>query len=204
MLFVDTHKLDWTYLPVDFDGALIYGVDTHAPSALSPSEEAGRQLDCVHCVEMMSGHNGCSLQEFTEEELTSSIGRVPETVRRYCLHIVCENERVLHCRQALSRGDLRWVGKLLNESHESLRDLYEGTSPEVDWLVKHSHEVHGVYGARLAGGSTGTCALILASRDAEEHLRQMLREYERIFGFHPDVLTCRPDSGVAVESREGT
>jgi len=95
------------------------------------------------------------------------------------------------------------VGKLLTESHASLRDLYEGTSPEVDWLVKHSHVLPGVYGARLAGGFTGTCALVFGSETAEEGLRGLLREYERIFGFHPDVVPCHPDDGVKVESREG-
>ena len=205
MLFVDSHKLDWKHVQANLNGAAVFGINTHAPSALTQSEEAVRQLDCVHCLEVLSGReNGCSFQEFTLDELSASIGRVPESLRRYCLHIVGENERVLNCNNALGRSDTGRVGKLLTESHESLRDLYEGTSPEVDWLVKHSHAVPGVYGARLAGGSTGTCALVLGDRTAEDRLRQMLNDYERIFGFHPDVLTCNPDDGVRVELLEET
>ncbi len=203
-LLIDSHKLDWSHIDVDLDGTVMLGINTHAPSAVTQSEEAIRQGDCVHCLELLSGReNGCSFQEFTYEELSSSIGRVPEHARHYCLHIVGENERVLSCASALRRRDVVRVGKLLTESHNSLRDLYEGTSPEVDWLVKHSQGLHGVYGARLAGGFTGTCALIFGSQAAEEGLRSLLLEYERIFGFHPDVLACSPDGGVTVESREG-
>jgi len=204
VLLIDSHKLDWSHIDVDLDGSLMLGINTHAPSAVTQLEEAARQVDCVHCLELLSGReNGCSFQEFTYEELSSSIGRVPEHARHYCLHIVGENERVLSCASALRRGDHQRIGKLLTESHESLRDLYEGTSPEVDWLVKHSHGLPGVYGARLAGGFTGTCALVFGNRIAEDGLRSLLREYERIFGFHPDVVACSPDGGVQVESREG-
>ncbi len=204
-LFIDSHRLDWTHLEARFDGTALVGVNTHAPSALTTRDESLRQIECGRCLELLSGYgNGCSFQDFTLEELASSIGRVPESARRYCLHIVAENERVLSCRSAMARGDLERIGKLLTESHESLRDLYEGTTPEVDWLVKHAHTVSGVYGARLAGGSSGTCALVFGRMDADDGLDDLLRQYERIFGFHPTVLTCLPDDGVRVDFREDT
>ncbi|MFW5742947.1 MAG: galactokinase [Spirochaetota bacterium] len=205
VLFLDTHRLDWSHVPVDLDGAAILGIDTHAPSALTIDEEALRQADCVHCLELLTGRsNGCSFQEFSLEEISTSIGTVPEGARHYCLHIVGENERVMSCLSALKHSDVARVGKLLTESHESLRDLYEGTSPEVDWLVKHAHSVEGVYGARLAGGSTGTCALIVGEADTDDRIADVLRDYERIFGFHPLVVRCRPDEGLRIDYREGT
>lgn len=205
VLFLDTHRLDWAHVPVELDGATILGIDTHAPSALTIDEEAVRQADCVHCLELLTGRsNGCSFQEFSLEEISTSIGTIPEGARHYCLHIVGENERVLSCLSALKRGNVARVGKLLTESHESLRDLYEGTSPEVDWLVKHAHNVEGVYGARLAGGSTGTCALLVGDENVGERIADVLHDYERIFGFHPLVVPCRPDGGVRTEYREAT
>ncbi len=203
-LFIDSHRLDWTHVEASLDGVTLFGVNTHAPSALSAKEEALRQIECDRCLELLSGYgNGCSFQDFTLDEIASSIGRVPESARRYCLHIVAENERVLSCRSAMVRGDLDRIGKLLTESHESLRDLYEGTTPEVDWLVKHALTVRGVYGARLAGGSSGTCALVFGRADTNDGLADLLHQYERIFGFHPTVLACAPDDGVRVDYREG-
>jgi galactokinase len=201
MMLLDTHRLDWQYIPFDLDQTVIYGINTHAPSALNAQEEAERQIDCVECLSMLSeDDHGCSFQEFTVDQLYGSLGRVPEAARRYCLHIVSENTRVLGCADALRHRDPQWMGKLLGESHESLRDLYEGSSPEVDWIVKHSQALHGVYGARLAGGSTGTCALALAVRDSGDLIRELMHEYERIFGFHPDVIECMPDEGVREET----
>ncbi|MFW6312769.1 MAG: galactokinase family protein [Spirochaetota bacterium] len=55
MLLIDSHKLDWSHVEVDFDSTVMFGVNTHAPSAITQSEEAVRQLDCVHCLEVLSG-----------------------------------------------------------------------------------------------------------------------------------------------------
>lgn len=205
VLLIDTHRLDWAHVRAQLNGATIFGINTHAPAALSSDEEESRQEACLECLEMLSGRgNGCSFQEFSLEEIAASIGRVPESARHYCLHIVSENERVQSCVAALRRGDVVRFGKLLCESHESLRDLYEGTSPEVDWLVKHAQSLDGVYGARLAGGSTGTCTLILGDDRTPGGLEAMLHDYERIFGFHPVVLSCSPDEGVRIDMGEET
>lgn len=205
LLFVDTHRLDWKHLRAELNGAALYGVNTNAPAALTVEEELRRQRECIECLEELAGRrNGCSFQEFTAAELAASIGRVPETARHYCLHIVGENQRVLDSVAAVRRADIRGIGRLLSESHQSLRDLYEATSPEVDWFVKHVQTLPGVYGARLAGGSAGTCALVLAENGSDARMAAMLREYERIFGFHPVVVPCTPDGGVRFDYREGT
>ena len=62
-----------------------------------------------------------------------------------------ENQRVLEAEDALRKKDLVGFGKLMNRSHESLRDLYEVSCPELDWLVKRAWETEGVYGSRLTG-----------------------------------------------------
>lgn len=205
LLFVDTHRLDWKHLRATMNGASLFEVNTNAPAALTVDEELRRQRDCIDCLQALAGRrNGCSFQDFTAAELAASIGRVPETVRHYCLHIVGENQRVLDSVAAVRRADVPGMGRLLSASHESLRDLYEATSPEVDWLVRHVQALPGVYGARLAGGSAGTCALVLAENGSDARMGSLLREYERIFGFHPVVVPCTPDGGVRFDYREGT
>ena len=208
-MLIDTHRLDWSYVRLDLDGAALFGVDTHAPFPASAEEAARRQIESERCFSLLGGRRtgrlgGCSYWEFDADDLADGIGRVPERSRRYCLHIVSENDRVMSAAEALRRRDLRRVGKLLLESHRSQSDLYEVSSPEVDWLVKHTQEVPGIYGARLAGGSTGSCAILLARSSSAPGIDQCLREYERIFGFHPTLLTCGADEGVRVDGREGT
>ena len=207
-LFIDTHRLAWTHIPADLSGASLVGLNTHAPSALTPAEEAVRQAECLNCLQIIAGHrNGCSFQDYTLGEMASSIDELPGAARRYCKHIVTENERVLRCRSAIAGRDIDQLGKQLTESHESLRDLYEGTTPEVDWLVKHALTVPGVTGARLAGGSTGTCVLILGQSEISARLGDLIHEYEHIFGFHPSIFTLAPEDGVRIDFggvREGT
>jgi galactokinase len=205
VMLIDTHKLDWSHIQFDLNGHSLVGINTQAPAASTPEESARRVADCELCLNVLSGgKHATSLQDVSMQELYSSLGLVPEQARRHCLHVVGENERVLLMVDALRRRDYEQIGRLLFQSHESLRDLYEVSTPEVDWLVRHAGEIRGVFGARLSGGSLASCALAIASREAVELLRERLHEYERIFGFHPDLVACGTDDGVRIDFREDT
>ena len=95
---------------------------------------------------------GTALRDFAPADVRDSMGVIPEATRKKCLHVVEENQRVLEAEEALRKKDLVGFGKLMNRSHESLRDLYEVSCPELDWLVKRAWETEGVYGSRLTGG----------------------------------------------------
>ena len=203
VMLIDTHTLDWSHIGFDLNGHTIVGINTQAPSSSTPEESALRIADCELCLNVLSGgKHATSLQDVSMQELYASLGLVPEQARRHCLHVVGENERVLQMVGALRHRDFEQIGRLLFQSHESLRDLYEVSTPEVDWLVRHAGEIHGVYGARLVGGSSSSCALAIASRDAVKLLGERLHEYERIFGFHPDLVQCGMDDGVRIDFRE--
>ena len=205
VMLIDTHKMDWSHIRFDLNGHSLVGINTRAPSPSSPEESARRTADCELCLNILSGgKHATSLQDVSMQELYASLGLVPEQARRHCLHVVGENERVLQMVGALRHRDFEQIGRLLFQSHESLRDLYEVSTPEVDWVVRHAGEIHGVYGARLAGGSGSSCALAIASRDAVKLLGERLHEYERIFGFHPDLVQCGMDDGVRIDFREDT
>ena len=202
IMLIDSHKLDWSYLPFDLNGHNLFGIHTHAPSPLTNEDTERRYDDCRLCLRMLRGvRPGCGVRDLSAHELHASLGKMPESARRHCLHVVAENERVLQVAEALKRNDLRRVGKLLIESHESLRDLYEVSTPEVDWLVKHAQEIRGVYGARLSGGNKSSCTLAIATVEAVNLIQERLHDYERIFGFHPDLVPCRPDEGVRIDSQ---
>jgi galactokinase len=204
-MFIDSHLIDWEHVPLSLNGCRLVGVNTFAPSPFSLEETIKRYEDCELCLDLLSDNNhSCSLQEVSLDELHSSIGKVPEHARRYCLHIVAENDRVRECVEALRRRDHVRFGKLMLASHGSIRDLYEASSPEVDWVVKHAQSIDGVFGARLAGGTTRSCAVVLATSDAADAIRGQLHEYERIFGFHPSVVPFSPDEGVRIDHREGS
>jgi galactokinase len=86
---------------------------------------------------------------------------LPEPLRRRAHHVVTENERVLRAIDALRAGDLPRLGQLFAESHRSMRDDYEVSTPEVDALVELAAKTYGVFGARLTGGGFGGCVVVL-------------------------------------------
>ena len=99
-------------------------------------------------------------------------------------------------------GRLQEAGRLLSHSHQSLRDQYEVSCPEVDWIVKHVAGIEGVYGARLAGGGFGGSTVTLLESDARAAYHEVLENYHRIFGFRTDTFVASPAGGVNVQWRE--
>jgi len=126
------------------------------------------------------------------------MGLLPESTRKKCLHVVEENERVLEAEQALLKKDLVYFGKLMNRSHESLRDLYEVSCPELDWLVKRAWETEGVYGARMTGAGFGGCTVTLIDEAAIPVYQARIEAYERIFSFKAETFVCEPARGAHI------
>jgi galactokinase len=86
----------------------------------------------------------------------------------------------------------------MNRSHESLRDLYEVSCPELDWLVKRAWETEGVYGARMTGAGFGGCTVMLIEEKAIPDYRARIDVYERIFSFKAETFTCEPARGAHI------
>ena len=83
-----------------------------------------------------------------------------------------ENARTTQAAAALQKGDLAAFGRLMNESHRSLRDDYEVSCPEVDALVEAQWKIPGVLGARITGGGFGGCTVAIVRKDAVEQFRR--------------------------------
>jgi len=114
------------------------------------------------------------------------------------MHIVEEIRRVDDAGDALERSDLASLAKIIFHSHESLRDLYEVSCPEVDWLVKRAQEIEGVAGSRMTGLGFGGCTYTIIRRELVEEYKKRLEEYERIFGFRPVIFEVKLATGVKV------
>ncbi len=99
---------------------------------------------------------------------------------------------------ALERGDLNAVGRLMAESHASLRSDYEVSCPELDLMVELAAGQQGVYGARMTGGGFGGCTVNLVEHDCAAAFRQKIaQEYARRMGRQPEVYICSAAAGAA-------
>jgi galactokinase len=108
-------------------------------------------------------------------------------------HVNGENQRVRQFVEASARGDVERMGALMVESHQSLRDDYEVSCRELDFLVDAALAIDGVYGSRMTGGGFGGCTVTLLRSGAVPHFREeIVRVYEAAFCVRPDVYECRP------------
>jgi galactokinase len=115
--------------------------------------------------------------------------------------VVSENERVLEAEAALRRGDLTAFGGCMNRSHESLRDLYQVSCPQLDWLVDCARETPGVYGSRMTGAGFGGCTVTLLEEEAVMEYQRKLEGYRKTFTLNPEVILCVPSDGARVVHR---
>ena len=124
-----------------------------------------------------------------------------ETVRRRAEHVVMEDDRVLQSVKVLKDGDLAAFGKLMNESHDSLRDLYEVTGAELDTLVEEARKIDGVLGSRMTGAGFGGCTVSLVKEDAIEDFKEKVsKSYQKKIGYDPSFyITVIGDGGKLLE-----
>jgi len=202
-VFLDLRTLEYSLIPLGFADAQFYVTNSSVPQVMIAPEIQERKNDCRECIEHLSSRrSGSALRDFTPHDLKTSMGVVPEAIRRVCLHVVQENQRVLEAKRALYSRDAERLGKLMNRSHESLRDYFEVSCPELDWLVKRATEIDGVYGSRMAGPGFGGCTITLLNPNALDRYRARLEEYERIFGFTAEAFLCEPARGAHIVEKK--
>jgi galactokinase len=162
-----------------------------------------RRQECEEGVRALSGHhNGIhALRDVDEETFVRYRTSLPETVARRCQHVITENMRVRQSVDALKRSDLAAFGRLMNASHDSLRDDYEVSCRELDALVDIARRCDGVAGSRMTGAGFGGCTVSLVAADRVREVERRIREeYPARTGFQPEVYVCQPAGGAEVIS----
>jgi galactokinase len=196
-LLLDCRSLEFSLLPLPDNVRLII-CNTMVKHALASSAYNERRAQCEAGVEYLAHFlpQVKALRDVTLEDLERHRPGLSEVVYRRCRHVITENARVLSAAEALERSDLHRFGKLMAESHQSLRDDYEVSSEELDLMVELAEKVGGVYGARMTGGGFGGCTINLVAREhALEFQRVVAHDYERLTKLKPEVYICNAANG---------
>jgi galactokinase len=198
-LLIDEQGPSVTKIKSPFSRCKIIIMDSRVPRFGIDVELDNRQQDIKAGLAMLSqGREGASFREYAAMDLVESMGNLPEEIRRRSLHVVQEIRRVFGARDYLIRGDLADFSRLVFNSHESLRDLYEVSCPEIDWMVKRAQETIGVYGARMTGQGFGGCTYTIIKNEMVSEFKNRLDDYERIFGFRPAIYEVKLATGSRV------
>jgi galactokinase len=141
-------------------------------------------------------NNLCDLSTGDLSEIASILGKDSELFVR-TRHVVTEKHRVLQVEKALQNMDMDLLGRLLNESHDSLKNDYEVTGYELDSLVEVLQSIEGVSGARMTGAGFGGCAVSLAKKGViQQHIPMISEKYRALTGLQPEFYPAVPSEGV--------
>jgi galactokinase len=198
-LVVDESSLEIKRIKSSLGKYKIILMDSRVPRLGVEDELQQRRQDIKKGLELLALKKpGANFRDFAAADLVESMGDLPEEIRRRSLHIVQELRRVTDAADAFKEQDFPALSRILLHSHESLRDLYEVSCPEIDWLVKRAQEIDGVVGSRMTGQGFGGCTYTIIRADAIKEYKRRLEDYERIFGFHPLVYDIRPSTGARI------
>ena len=197
-ILLDCRSLDATQVPLNLRDHEIVICDSLVRHELASSEYNRRRRDCERGVNLLRNvlPQIRALRDVKLPELEANQSMLPEPVLSRCRHVVSENNRTLQAAEHLAHGDLVAVGKLMSESHRSLRDDYEVSCPELDLLVESAEKHPGVLGARMTGGGFGGCTVNLVEGSGISSFRDSVAgKYQAKFQRKPKIFVARAAGG---------
>ncbi|NXD87118.1 GALK1 Galactokinase, partial [Halcyon senegalensis] len=172
-LLIDCRSLETVPVPLTDASLAILITNSNVQHTLTGSEYPMRRRQCE---EAAAALGKSSLRDATMTELEAARSQLGEEVHRRARHVISEIARTAQAAQALQDRDYRMFGRLMVESHNSLRDDYEVSCSELDELVAAALEVDGVYGSRMTGGGFGGCTVTLLEAGAAERAQHHIQE----------------------------
>ena len=197
-IFLDTQNLQYEYAPIRMDGYKIVIAASNKKRRLTDSKYNERRAECEEALkDIQSVKKIQALGELTEEEFEQVKDAVKDPVcRKRAKHAVYENQRTIQAVKALKNNDLETFGKLMNESHVSLRDDYEVTGKELDTLVEAAWKQDGVIGSRMTGAGFGGCTVSIVKEEAVDAFIKNVGEiYEKEIGYEADFYVVEIGDG---------
>lgn len=198
-ILLDCNSLEYHYVPVVLEDASIVITNTNKKRGLADSKYNERRASCEAAVADLQ-KEGCkiqylgelSLQEF-EEKKSLILG---EEKQKRAKHAVAENERTKIAVEKLNQNDICAFGKLMNDSHISLRDDYEVTGFELDSLVEAAWEEEGCLGSRMTGAGFGGCTVSIVKNEAVEHfIENVGKKYQEKTGLKAEFYIAKIGEG---------
>ena len=194
-LWLDCGTLQMEHIPLPGDMRVAV-LDTSTRRGLVNSAYDERVRQCLHAAHLLGV---ASLREVDESILDAHQGDLDEVTFRRARHVISENRRVLQAVQALRAGNLEEFGDLLNQSHQSLRDDYEVSSPALDQIVACALQAPGCLGARMTGAGFGGCAVAVLQADAAgEFTTRVSQAYHEVSGLTASVYICSAETGASI------
>ncbi len=197
-IFLNCDTLEFELVPVQLDGIKVVISNTHSPHKLDSDAYNERVAQCKLAVEQLNQVRPIKyLAELTEEAFHEVKHAITDVVaHRRARHVVAEVRRTTDAVEALKKGDLEAFGKMMCQSHVSLRDDYEVTGLHLDTLAEEAWKIDGVLGSRMTGGGFGGCTVSLVREEAiPTFIEQVGRAYTEKTGLVADFYIAEIGDG---------
>ena len=197
-IFLDTATLKYEYAPIKLENAKIVISCSNKKRGLGDSKYNERRSECEKALaELQKVVSIEALGDLTEAQFEEHKDAIKEEVCvRRAKHAVYENQRTIKAVEALKNNDVALFGKLMNESHVSLRDDYEVTGIELDTLVEEAWKIDGVIGSRMTGAGFGGCTVSIVKDEAvDTFIKEVGAAYEKKIGYAADFYVVEIGDG---------
>jgi galactokinase len=198
-LMLDCRSLEYCPLPLPREVSLVI-CNTMVKHELASGEYNTRRAESEEGVRQLSRFlpQIRALRDASLEDLNRYSANLPEIIYRRCRHVISENARVTDAATSLERGDLGTFGRLMHDSHVSLRADYQVSCAELDLMVQLAENLPGVFGARMTGGGFGGCTINLVRAEAvDEFQRHVAGAYEKSTGLTPQIFVTSAAEGAS-------
>ncbi|MBU4227531.1 galactokinase [bacterium] len=208
-LLIDCRTNNYELISFEDSNYQIIICNSKIQRGLVDSEYNKRREECKRAADFFTHRLGSkirALRDVTIEEFKRYEEHLPETIARRARHVISENYRVQTGVQALREKNFSAFGKLMIKSHQSLKDDYEVSCPELDLLVDLALKQEGVLGARMTGAGFGGCTVNLIEKNYIDAFKKSIKnEYKKITGINLDIYVTYPAEGAKViELRQGS
>lgn len=200
-IFLDTADLSYEYAPIKLENTKIVIACSNKKRGLGDSKYNQRRSECETALaELQQRVKVKTLGDMDEETFEKFYGIIKsEDRRKRAKHAIYENRRTIRAVEALKANDIELFGKLMNESHVSLRDDYEVTGIELDTLVEEAWKIDGVIGSRMTGAGFGGCTVSIVKEEAiDTFINQVGKAYEAKIGYAADFYVVEIGDGPRV------
>lgn len=199
-IFLDTSDLSYEYAPCVLDGAKIVITNSKVKHSLVDSAYNDRRNECAAALKALQRELDIqALGDLTPEEFEAHKSLIKDEIQlQRAKHAVYENQRTIDAVTALKAGDIESFGKLMNQSHISLRDDYDVSCEEIDILVDLAWKIPGVLGSRITGGGFGGCTVsIVKDESIDTFIETIGKTYLEKVGHEAEFYTVDIGDGAS-------
>lgn len=203
LLLIDCRSNTFELVPFGAgeDAPVVLVTNSKVKHVLTGSEYPDRVRQCKEAVAVLQKRfpHIQSLRDADMASLEAVKKDLSDVSYRRARHVIGEDARTLRTVQALKKNDYVIAGQNMTQSHTSMRDDYEISCPELDYLVELALQVPGVYGSRMTGGGFGGCTVTLVKRSSLKQLEELLKKkYFERFGFQCECYETTPSAGAGL------